>query len=252
MRLLDRIEQTIEHAMEGSISTIFRRSIQPAEIGRKLERAMMAHLAASVGNPIAPNDFRVRLHPEDLLQVADYAVSLSRHFERWLADTAQGRGLTMMDRVRVQLVADDTIGRRDIRVVALITDRPVEKREQQDVVQRTEIYRVIRETAGVAAIRLQVVAGSDRSQEFFVRDPVTTIGRALDNTIVLECTDVSRHHARLETTDQGARIVDLGSTNGTCINGERIESGPIRSGDEITVGTVRLQVLPPDPGAGPW
>lgn len=244
LKLLDRIEQFIEHLMEASVGRVFRSPVQPAEIGRKLERAMMANLAASVDHPIAPNDFHVRMHPDDLVNVADYATSLTRQFETWLTDMAAARDYSIIDRIRVQLHADDSVRRREIRVTAAIADRPDHGRDQQEAVQRTEIYRVIHDTAGVSAILLQGIDGVQGQLEFVVRHPLTTIGRALDNTIVLDSTDVSRHHARLELSGNQARIIDLDSTNGTRVNGARVQERPLRAGDEIMFGALKFLVRP--------
>ena len=243
MKLLDRIEQSIERLMEGSVGRVFRSPVQPAEIGRKLERAMTANLAPSVDHPIAPNDYQVRMHPDDLAHVAGYATSLTRQFETWLAATASERGYAVIDRVSVQMIGDGTVRRHEIRVAAVITDQPRRGREQQEI-QRTEVYRAVRESSEITAIRLQVVDGPGPDQEYIIRDPVTTIGRSLDNAVVLDSTDVSRHHARLEISGRGMRITDLGSTNGTSVNGAKIRTQELHVGDEVTFGSLRLSIAP--------
>ncbi len=68
---------------------------------------------------------------------------------------------------------------------------------------------------------------------------VVTCGRAEDNDVVVDHTSVSRHHARLERGAAGCEVVDLGSTNGTFINGERIlDRDPrlVRDGDRLGFG----------------
>lgn len=244
MKLLDRIEESIEQLMEGSISRVFRNPMQPAEIGRKLERAMTSNLAASVGKPIAPNEYRVSIHPDDLTQVAGYASSLSRQFETWLAETAARNGYALLDRISVQLLADEAVRRREIRVVASIADR-ADRHNGRDVeVQRTEIYQKVEQGERVSALCLRVLDGPLQGQTLTVRDPMTSIGRALDNTIVMDAHDVSRHHANLELSGGRARIVDLNSTNGTSVNGKKVTSQVIRLGDEIAFGSLRVKITP--------
>jgi pSer/pThr/pTyr-binding forkhead associated (FHA) protein len=93
-------------------------------------------------------------------------------------------------------------------------------------------------------VRLKFVNGMQAGQEFVVRKAVTTVGRALDNDIVLESGDVSRHHARFEFTDDALRLVDLNSTNGTRVNGKGVRSNSaVRTGDEVTFGTLSAQVV---------
>jgi ABC-type multidrug transport system ATPase subunit/pSer/pThr/pTyr-binding forkhead associated (FHA) protein len=67
-----------------------------------------------------------------------------------------------------------------------------------------------------------------------------TLGRASDNTVVLNHPQVSAHHAALEKLDGGYRIVDRSSTNHVFVNGQRVVSQLLHTGDEIRVGPYRL------------
>ena len=244
MKLLDRFEQGVERLVEGSIGRVFRSPIQPAEIGRKLERAMVDGQVVSVDGPLAPNEFRVAMHPEDMVLFVDYVGALCRQMEQWLAEVARARGFSLVDPVRVGIDGDASVPRRSIRVAAAIMDRSGLGREAQEEVQRTEVYRAIRATGGMPPLRLKLVDGPRRDQEVLIRKSSTTVGRALDNDVVLEAGDVSRHHARLEYGGGELRLVDLGSTNGSRVNGRRVSEDRVRPGDEIAFGTVRARVLP--------
>ncbi len=71
--------------------------------------------------------------------------------------------------------------------------------------------------------------------------PVITIGRRMDNKVVLNHPQVSGHHARLEQLKDGAyRIIDLGSTNHVYVNGQRIRKQVLKPGDEIGIGPYEL------------
>lgn len=106
----------------------------------------------------------------------------------------------------------------------------------------TRVYR-----PPAAGPRLRVLAGpaEEVGREFPLEGPMVTIGRRADQRIVLSDPSVSRAHARIEVGDEIA-IVDLGSTNGTAINGHRLRSGRagLRAGDRIRLGTVLLEFLP--------
>ncbi len=244
MNILDRFEQGFERLMEGSIGRLFRSPIQPAEIGRKLERAMTANPVVSVDATLVPNDYRVAMHPEDMVLFVDYVSALCRQMENWLAEVANERGFTLIYRVRVHISGDESVPRRAIRVTAAIAERPDVGRAAQDELQRTEVYRAIRATGGVPPMRLRFLGGTRRDQEMLIRKPVTTVGRALDNDVVLDSGEVSRHHARFEYVDEQMRVVDLGSTNGTRVNGRPVTSEPIRPGDEVAFGTLSVRLLP--------
>jgi hypothetical protein len=244
VNIFDRFEQSFERLMEGSLGRLFRSPVQPAEIGRKLERAMISNQVVSVDSTLVPNDFRVAMHPQDMVLFVDFVPALSRQMEAWLNDLAADRGFTTIDRMRVQIVGDEAVPRRAIQVTAAIADRPDLGRDEQDAIQRTEIYRVIRATSGMTPVRLKFLSGMQAGQEFVIRKSVTTVGRALDNDIVLESGDVSRHHARFEYAEDTLRLVDLNSTNGTRVNGKSIRSqSTVRTGDEVTFGTLSAQVI---------
>jgi ABC-type multidrug transport system ATPase subunit/pSer/pThr/pTyr-binding forkhead associated (FHA) protein len=74
---------------------------------------------------------------------------------------------------------------------------------------------------------------------------VVSIGRAKDNTIVIPEGQVSAHHARLSPSGDGWVLEDLGSKNGTFLDGERISRRLVRNGSEILVGGRRLEFRPP-------
>jgi hypothetical protein len=242
--ILDRFEQSFERLVEGSVGRLFRSPVQPAEIGRKLERAMISNQVVSVNSTLVPNDYRVAMHPQDMVLFVDFVPALCRQMESWLHDLADEQGFSTIDRVRVQIIGDLMVPRRAIQVTAAIADRPEFGRAEQEAIQRTEIFRVIRDTSGMSPVRLRFNSGTMSGTEFVVRKPVTTVGRALDNDIVIESGDISRHHARLELAEDQIRIVDLNSTNGTRVNGKTIRSQSIRAGDEVSFGTLTADVLP--------
>ena len=242
--VLDRFEQGFERLVEGSIGRLLRSPVQPAEIGRKLERAMNAHQVVSVAATLVPNDYRVAMNPKDMVLFVDFVHPLCRQMENWLAEVAHEGGYTMIDRVRVAILGEETVPRRAIQVTAAIADRPDLGREAQDLLQRTEVYRVIRATGGMAPLRLRFIAGPRRDQELILRKAVTTVGRALDNDLVLDGGDVSRHHARIEYSDGTLRVVDLGSTNGTRVNDQAVRDEQVQQGDEISFGTFKLRLFP--------
>lgn len=76
---------------------------------------------------------------------------------------------------------------------------------------------------------------------------VKTVGRTARADFILDAALVSRLHCRL-TADRSDQLVveDLGSTNGTIVNGRKVDRSVLRSGDRLTIGRVEFQVHPAD------
>ncbi len=93
-----------------------------------------------------------------------------------------------------------------------------------------------------------VVSGKDE-REFILETETVTLGRAVDNDIVLPNPEISRHHARLIFRPD-PMIEDVGSSLGTLVNGKKITSRhPLHSGDMIGIGDLLLRFEQPQPAA---
>lgn len=109
-------------------------------------------------------------------------------------------------------------------------------------------------TAGTPLGRLVVVASPEGQPEpgaSIPLDAVTTLGRDVNNSIVVEDAVVSAEHALLTFRGRAWYLEDRGSTNGTFLNGRRVaDLAPLGYGDELQLGAVRLRLeraLPPVP-----
>lgn len=96
----------------------------------------------------------------------------------------------------------------------------------------------------LAAVRLQVVAGPCKGQEWICTEPCFRIGTSPDNEIVLEDPAVSRSHARIQRRTEGLVLTDLGSRNGTFVTKVKIQEGVLQEGAEFTVGNSTIRVAP--------
>lgn len=244
MNGLEKFERFFENVMEGTVGRIFRSPIQPAEIGRRLERAMESSQVVSVDGIIVPNDYQVYMNPLDMVIFADFVPALCHQMEAWLVDLAALREYGFIDKVRVQIFGEDTVPRRAIHVDSSITELPNLDRSKQDEVQRTEVYRVVRTTGDVPPKLLRFINGDTAGETVIVRRALITIGRALDNDVIIDSAEVSRHHARIEVRSGEYHIIDLDSTNGTAVNGRPANNTRLAHGDKVTFGTVALEFLP--------
>ncbi|MGZ3433960.1 MAG: ATP-binding protein [Isosphaeraceae bacterium] len=87
---------------------------------------------------------------------------------------------------------------------------------------------------------LFVIQGADQGKRFEFKSSPVALGRDNSNAIRLHDTEVSRRHAELRQEDEAYRIVDLGSANGTYVNGQLTDQGLLHSGDRLQLGQTVL------------
>lgn len=91
--------------------------------------------------------------------------------------------------------------------------------------------------------KLEFSFNSSKLGDFSLDKEVMTIGRRVDNDIRIENLAVSGHHAKLLTIFEDSFLEDLGSTNGTYVNGKSIDKHPLRNGDVIVIGKHELRYV---------
>ncbi|MBK7708178.1 MAG: FHA domain-containing protein [Acidobacteria bacterium] len=84
--------------------------------------------------------------------------------------------------------------------------------------------------------RIKISYGPGAGQVFVLKEDVTTIGREVGNSIILKNSSVSRRHCVIERRDNAFAVSDLGSLNGTLINGVNAAGAVLKNGDEMKVG----------------
>jgi pSer/pThr/pTyr-binding forkhead associated (FHA) protein len=90
--------------------------------------------------------------------------------------------------------------------------------------------------------RLTITEGENRGKAYFLNRNHTSVGRGIDNDIVLMDLSVSRRHFRVDRHGEGFRLVDLGSGNGTQVNGQRREDVELYDKDRIDLGNTSIEV----------
>jgi hypothetical protein len=97
---------------------------------------------------------------------------------------------------------------------------------------------------------LRFISGKYQGGEFPLRaDREITIGRASELDMVLIEDMVSRRHAKIQTTEGSVVISDIGSTNGTFVNGEKIKRATLKEGDRVLIGTSIIKLVSIDPAS---
>ncbi len=215
--VLRNLEDRLEQAVEGMFARVFRTGLQPVEVARRLIKEIDAKQALDArGQAIAPNAFQVHLATADHERFASVDDALSREFATTIREHAQQESLRFLGRVSVELVDDPSLVVGRCRVTSAFDQHA---------------------SVGTAPAYLELPDGSHLE----LGPQIVTFGRMTDCTVVLADSNSSRHHAELQPDGDTYVLVDLGSTNGTKVNGSRIHQQTLADGDELTFGTIVIR-----------
>jgi FhaA, N-terminal domain/FHA domain len=212
--------QSLERRLERMVEGVFRGSraaIRPIELGRRLVREMDEQRSVDVkGRRVVPNDFQIHLSARDLASFDDIHDVLRDELVEAAREYAREEGYYFMGPVRVDLVGDDELRPGRFAVVAALRQG----------------------AGGVGGGSLVLPSG----QRIPLGDRPVTVGRMSDCSIPLNDQNVSRRHAEIAPA-RGAYVVrDLGSTNGTMVNGTRIGGEQrLTDGDILSFGSTYVR-----------
>jgi len=219
--LLDRFEQRVDRAVNGAFAKAFKSELQPVEIAAALTNEMDSRAAVvSRARTVVPNVYTVIVSTEDYDRLSVYDETLVGEFAVMIRDYAQQQQYSFLGSVTVAMQPSEDSAQGTVEIIS-------EARVDHDVAPAAG------PPAG-SAPRLEGKLGT-----FQLTRAVTRIGRGADSDIRIEDPGVSRHHAEVRI---GSDVIlrDLGSTNGTYVNGTLIAEQPLRDGAVITIGSTNL------------
>jgi hypothetical protein len=250
---LAAVERFFERLFERPSARLFRARLQPIQLQRRIERAMEGERLTTSDRTLVPNRFVVHLNPADLAEFGDMTGTLASELADGALAFARAHRYTVVDRPRVDLLADTTVQRTDILVLARFAE-PIVGREghgplaladgdvavEEGDPTATRVYAVPRPTTPRAVLR--VTDPDERTREVVVEGGSLTIGRATDNDLVAHDSRVSRHHGRIDGRRGTLVYSDLGSTNGSRVNDVAVTEVVLGVGDRLEVGDTTLVV----------
>ena len=280
MSLLRDIEQKIEGLFERGFRKAFRSSLQPVELARKLAREMEDHKTISVSRVYVPNDFTVYLSSRDRESFASYERSLVTELGSYLDAHARGAGLSLVAPATVTLATDEDLRVGEFGIACRLVDPPEgaapapapapapatatpatpatpgdspeapapapaplpPSRPYQALegVSGTQVISAAdARDAGVTPETMTLVVGTTRTR---LTKRVSTMGRSRDCEIVIADPNASRIHAEVRHIGLDYFLVNMGSTNGTEVNGQLVKRHALAHGDTIVIGTTQIHV----------
>jgi hypothetical protein len=243
--VLRSIERRIEALFEGVFGRAFRSHVQPVELARKLAEEMDDHRTTSVTRVYVPNEYTLYLSPEDRDQFSSYEESLRSELEEYLSEHAQREHYALASRPRVLIETDEDLEMGVFGIATRMSRVPQEQpvaplapvAPPDTVYFRPDFESEPASGLELALTRCSLVLGDRR---YPLEGETLLLGRGHDCAIQLSDPNVSRRHAEIRREGDGYILFDLGSTNGTEVNGERIHRVPLADGDRILVGQTEL------------
>jgi Protein of unknown function (DUF3662)/FHA domain len=244
MSVLRSLESKIAGLVEGTFSRAFRSEVRPVEIARKLAREMDDHKAVSLSRTYVPNEYRVFLSPRDRLRFADYEDALADELAGYLLEHARRERYALLSRPVIEFETDRRLGLGEFGIQTRVVQAPRDRDSHpaEEHAGSTMIYDAAGEPAGQLEQprrprpeKALLVLGGKR---LVVGPTGVMVGRSRHCDVVLSDPNVSRRHAEIRPRGHAWVLTDLGSTNGSSLNGRRVQ-GPelIQPGDEIELGT---------------
>ncbi len=212
--------QSLERRLERMVEGVFTRrasNIRPIELGRRLIREMDDQRSVDVkGRRIVPNEFTIHLSPADHTGFADIEDALRTELIEAAREYAREEGYHFMGPVNVTLRVENSL-------------KP----------GRFGIASQLRQAPGGTPVGALVLPSGERVE---LRERKVVLGRMNECDVTLSDQNVSRRHAEVRPSGGSYVVADLGSTNGTILNGERLTSERrLSDGDIISLGATHVR-----------
>jgi hypothetical protein len=233
MGMLQRFENRLEQLVSGAFARAFRSAVQPVEVAAALQREVdNSAQILSRDRRLVPNQFHVELSPADHERLAPYSSTLADELVEMLRDHAHEQSYVFTGPVTISFDEKDDLstGRFRVRSAALAQVTPAAGTSVTDTAVRRA--KVVLEVNGM---------------KHPLDPPGIVIGRGAEADLRINDPGVSRRHAEIriypgDTAVPQVSVVDLGSTNGMLVNGQRVQQATLDDGAEVKIGNTTMTI----------
>jgi len=257
--VLKKLEEKIQSLFEGGFGRAFKSPVQPVELARKLVKEMEDNKVISVSRVYAPNEYSIFLAPEDYEHFEAYEEQLKADLADYLIEHARKDKYDLLSRPIVIIKTDEDLVVGEFGIATRMVSAPGPAAPELPLLEpvdpealgHTTVYRTSSQPDGTMAVSagearemgltrecITLVAGD---LDYEVTKRVVLIGRSRQCDLVLADPNVSRRHAELRQRGNDYLIVDLDSTNGVEVNGQKVKTKALNNGDLINLGTMRVR-----------
>lgn len=257
MSFLDNVERGLEKVVTSFFRGNSTAEIKPVELTTALRNEMdRGIMAISEGRSLVPNDFLVHLSPDDYQTAKSWGSTVVGEMAKATADHAMRQGYSVQDDIRIHFVANEEHRRGEFEISSSV------KHGSTDAAASAAVQpppRTLRPAAPAAQTTVhprstatpapppspspvkQAVLEID-GERYALHHPSIVLGRSNSADIPISDPGVSRQHFKVEERGDGHVVVDLGSTNGTYVDGRKI-SGEVRVNDGSIISLGKTKVV---------
>jgi len=211
--LLDNFERALERAVNGAFAKTFKSGLQPIEITSALRRELDTTAAVVARDRIlVPNRFTVRLSHSDYERMSALGPTLTDELTQLVQQHAAAQHYSFSGGISIALQDDPALSQGMIRISSVN-------------VKGTVAWTPVLDIAG---------------KRYPITHSRTVIGRGSDADITVDDTGISRKHVEILWDGSRAQVNDLGSTNGSMLDGQPVAKSPLAPDSVIDIGRTRI------------
>lgn len=223
MGVLDRFEKGVENVVQGAFARTFKSGVKPVELVSAVKREADARAAAVDRNrTVTPNEYQIVLSPADHESVESWGSdALVHEIEASLREHASHLHYTFVGPLSITLGVDETLSTGRYSVTSRTTRGPAAPATSDRPDTRNPLLDI-------------------DGTRYHLTGAQTIVGRGGESDIVVDDNGVSRMHVKFEVTPRGTVLTDMGSTNGTFVEDQRVSEVTLLDGNAITIGRTTM------------
>lgn len=235
--ILRGFEKRLESLVEGFFArTLPGGGVQPVELGKRMVRTMEEEKTISVNHTYAPNSFEFSLSTRDMERLEKVRQALVKELVSVARRAAADEGWKLLGPPHVTLREDPSLKQGTFTVDASVVES---QRPEPEAGPQTQLIQMS------LTADAELVAVGKQSRSWPLSKDVLVIGRMEGCDVVLQDPSVSRRHAEIRREGDEWALIDLGSTNGTEVNGVRVNRHRLAHGDRIAFGETVVEYRRP-------
>jgi pSer/pThr/pTyr-binding forkhead associated (FHA) protein len=228
---LHTLARTIQLAIHETVKLLPWRDFSVSTLAHQIATEVIATSRVDLNNQTyAPDQFTLSIHPHETGELQTVKPEIQDDLAQNLQQALEECNLSIIRRPHITLATDPTLQKGEIRVIAWhsadpreITPEPISKSVSESDLPRKTAFLVV-----------------EGRRHFPLNKAEITIGRRVDNDLVLDGHHVSRRHAQIRVHQGRYQIIDLDSMAGIKVNGRMVKEHILFAGDVISLADIEL------------